>query len=51
MDNGNKVQMPQLGKLTETDAPEPALRRRHNRGHSGTVDFPGNLAGQYQAVS
>ena len=50
MDNGNKAQIPPLGKLTETDAPKLALQRRHNHGHSGTEGFPGNLEGQYQVV-
>lgn len=50
MNNVNKVQKPQLGKLTEIDVPKPALQRRHNHGHSGTEGFPGNLEGQYQAV-
>ena len=50
VNNANKVQMLQLGKLTEIDDPKPALQRRHNHGHSGTEGFPGNLEGQYQAV-
>lgn len=51
MESGNKAHVPQLGKLTETDAPKPALQRRHNRGHSGIEGFPGNLEGEHQVVS